>query len=60
LHALRKVQKKFSFQVQMALRLRTDVPNGVNPGKGVHVGRNPITGPQAWAELLETLQKSWR
>jgi dienelactone hydrolase len=42
------------------VRLRTDVPNGVNPGKGVHVGRNPITGPQAWAELLETLQKSWR
>jgi dienelactone hydrolase len=43
-----------------SVRLRTDVPNGVNPGKGVHVGRNPVTGPQAWAQLLATLQKSWQ
>jgi dienelactone hydrolase len=41
------------------VRLRTDVPNGVNPGKGVHVGRNPITGPQAWDQLLLTLRKQW-
>lgn len=42
-----------------AVRLRNDVPNGVNPGKGVHVGRNPITGPQAWDQLLLTLRKQW-
>jgi hypothetical protein len=31
----------------------------VNPGKGVHVGRNPITGPEAWNQLLLTLRKQW-
>jgi dienelactone hydrolase len=41
------------------VRLRTDVPNGVNPGKGVHVGRNPVTGPQAWDQLLLTLRQQW-
>jgi dienelactone hydrolase len=24
------------------VRVRTDVPNGVNPGQGVHVGPNPV------------------
>ncbi len=42
------------------VRLRTDVPNGVNPGKGVHVGRNTQTGPQAWAQLLTTLRTRWQ
>lgn len=42
------------------VRLRTDVPNGVNPGRGVHVGRNPETGPLAWAQLLVTLNTRWR
>ena len=42
------------------VRIRTDVPNGVNPGKGVHVGRNPLTGPMAWEQLLIELQKQWR
>ena len=41
------------------VRLRTDVPNGVNPGKGVHVGRNPLTGPQSWERLLLTLRNKW-
>lgn len=40
-----------------SVRLRSDVPNGVNPGQGVHVGRNPVTGPQAWAQLLVALRK---
>jgi len=31
----------------------------VNPGKGVHVGRNPMTGPQAWDQLLLTLSQNW-
>lgn len=29
------------FDSSAAVRLRKDVPNGVNPGKGVHVGGNP-------------------
>lgn len=41
------------------VKLRTDVPNGVNPGKGVHVGRNPVTGPQSWNQLLMVLQRRW-
>jgi dienelactone hydrolase len=41
------------------VRLRTDVPNGVNPGRGVHVGRNPVTGPQAWEQVLVSLQNKW-
>ena len=33
------------------LRLRMDVPNGVNPGQGVHVGPNPAAREQAYARL---------
>ena len=54
---LRKLSKKWI--AVGTVRLRTDVPNGVNPGKGVHVGRNSITGPQAWDQLLLTLRKQW-
>ena len=43
-----------------AVRLRMDVANGVNPGKGVHVGRNPETGPQAWQQVLATLRHRWQ
>ncbi len=42
------------------VKIRTDVPNGVNPTEGVHVGRNPLTGPMAWEQLLKELQKQWR
>ncbi len=35
------------------------VPNGQNPGMGVHAGRNPVTGPQAWQDVLEMLKKRW-
>lgn len=42
------------------VRLRMDVANGVNPGQGVHVGRNPQTGPQAWEQLLATLRNTWQ
>lgn len=41
------------------VKLRADVPNGVNPDKGVHVGRNPVTGPQSWNQLLMILQSRW-
>ena len=33
------------------VRLRKDVPNGVNPGQGVHVGPNPAAREQAYARL---------
>ena len=35
------------------------VPNGQNPGMGVHAGRNPVTGPQAWQDVLALLKKRW-
>ena len=33
------------------VRLRKDVPNGVNPGLGVHVGPNPVAREQAYGRL---------
>ena len=33
------------------VRLRKDVPNGVNPGQGVHVGANPVATEQAYTRL---------
>lgn len=41
------------------VRFRANVPNGANPGKGVHSGRNPVTGPEAWQEVVATLAASW-
>ncbi len=41
------------------VRLRRDVPNAVNFGKGAHVGRNPTTGPQAWNQLLLIFRDQW-
>lgn len=38
------------------VRHSPDIPNGVKPGQGVHVGRNPVTGPQAWDEALTWLR----
>jgi len=40
------------------VRHRPQVPNGVNPGQGVHVGRNPVTGPQAWDEAVSWLGRA--
>ena len=42
------------------VRIRNDVANGVIPGGGVHVGRNPQTGPQAWQQVLTTLRNKWQ
>lgn len=39
------------------VRLRTDVPNGVNPGQGVHVGPNPAAREKAYARLLALLRE---
>ena len=33
------------------VRLRKDVPNGVNPSKGVHAGPNPVAREQAYDRL---------
>jgi dienelactone hydrolase len=41
------------------VKLRTDVPNGVNPGRGVHSGRNPQTGPQSWQDVTGFLKLRW-
>ena len=40
------------------VQLRADVPNGVNPGKGVHAGPNPVARAQAYARLLEVLKNA--
>ena len=42
------------------VRLRLDVPNGVNPGQGVHVGPNPAAREQANARLRELLAQAFR
>ena len=39
------------------LRVRKDVPNGVNPGKGVTVGSNSVAREKAYAEVLEFLKQ---
>ena len=38
------------------VRLRKDVPNGVNPGQGVHVGPNPAAREKAYARVLDALR----
>ena len=42
------------------VRLRTDVPNGVNAGRGVHVGANPVARELAHARLLEVLRSAMK
>jgi len=42
------------------VRLRLDVPNGVNPGQGVHAGPNPVAREQAYARLRELLAQTFR
>ena len=42
------------------VRLRLDVPNGVNPGQGVHVGPNPAAREKAYARLRELLVQAFR
>lgn len=40
------------------VKLRSDVPNGVNPGQGVHAGRNAAAREQAYARVLELLRNA--
>jgi len=39
-----------------SVKLRRDVPNGINPGQGVHAGANPAAREKAYARLLEVLR----
>jgi dienelactone hydrolase len=39
------------------LRVRKDVPNGVNPGKGVTVGSNSVAREKAYAEMTAFLRQ---
>ena len=41
-----------------SVRHRPEVPNGANPGKGVHAGRNPVTGPQSWDAAVARLREA--
>lgn len=43
------------FDGEAPLRLRTDVPNGVNPGQGVHVGGNPQARARSRVQLMAFL-----
>ena len=40
------------------VRLRKDVPNGINPGQGVHVGANPAARELAYARLKVLLART--
>ena len=41
-------------------RLRSDVPNGLTPGQGVHVGPNPAARALAYARLQVLLQQAFK
>jgi dienelactone hydrolase len=41
------------------VRLRSDVPNGVNPGAGVHVGANPAARAAAAQHLRQFFISTW-
>lgn len=41
------------------VRLRRDVPNGVHPGQGVHVGADPAARSAAAERLERFLRESW-
>ncbi|MFM8901056.1 MAG: hypothetical protein ACKOF9_14070, partial [Burkholderiales bacterium] len=41
------------------VRVRADVPNGVRPGQGVHVGQNPAARDEAYALLRERLRETF-
>lgn len=40
--------------------MRKDVPNGVNPGQGVHAGANPVAREQANARVRDLLGAAFR
>ena len=42
------------------VRLRSDVPNGVQPGRGVHVGADPAARAAAAARLETFIRSHWK
>jgi dienelactone hydrolase len=48
------------FDGRAPVRLRADVPNGVHPGQGVHVGAEPVARSAAAERLRQFLQVTWR
>ena len=48
------------FDGNAALRVRTEVPNGVQPGQGVTVGGNPAARQASQLELLAFLREQLR
>lgn len=48
------------FDGTAALRLRTEVPNGVNPGKGVHIGGNPAAREASRERMLAFVRQAAR
>jgi dienelactone hydrolase len=41
------------------VRLRRDVPNGAQPGQGVHVGADPVARSAAEQRLASFLRQQW-
>ena len=48
------------FDGTASVRLRADVPGGVNPGQGVHVGANPVARQAAALKLASFIRETWR
>lgn len=48
------------FDGTAAVRLRADVPNGVNPGQGVYVGAHPAAREAAAKRLALFIRETWR
>lgn len=47
------------FDSQRPVVLRTDVPNGVHPGQGVHVGGHPQARAESHAALVQALNEAF-
>jgi dienelactone hydrolase len=47
------------FDSTVPVRNRMDVPNGVNPGQGVHVGGHALARDRSRQELLQSLRKAF-
>lgn len=48
------------FDSEASVRLRRDVPNGVNPGQGVHVGGDPAALAASRERLRQFLRVQWQ
>lgn len=48
------------FDSTAPVRLRRDVPNGVNPGQGVHVGGDPLAFAASRERLQQFLRAQWQ